>query len=75
MAMNDPLEIDPRYRKAAYRGIWFGAGFALVCVALATLSWTGVMGKPEDAPMLFGMAFGGAALFVFGRLIIRFLRV
>jgi hypothetical protein len=75
IAMYDPLEIPPRYRKAVYRCVWFGAGCALVCVVLAALSWTGTMGKAEDAPMLIGMALGGATLSVFGRLIIRFLRI
>jgi hypothetical protein len=72
--MDDPLEIDPRYRKAAARGMWFAAAFAVICAALAAFSWAGLMGKRQDVPMLLVMALAGVALFIFGRLVIRFFR-
>jgi len=73
--MEDPLEIDPRYPKAATRGMWFSAAFALICAALAAFSLAGVIGQRQDALMLLVMALGGVALFIFGRLVIRFFRV
>ena len=73
--MDGPLKIDPRYRKAAIRGIRFGLVFALVCVGLSVLSWAGVISNAADASLLLGMALCGAAVFIFGRLLIRFLRV
>jgi hypothetical protein len=72
--MNDPLIMDPRYRRAAYRCMWLGAAFALICAALAAFSWAGLMGQRKDAPMLVLMAVGGVVLFIFTRLVIRFVR-
>jgi hypothetical protein len=74
VSMDDPLEIDPRYRKAATRGMWFAAAFTVICAALAALSWAGVMGQRQDAPMLLVMAVGGIVLFIFGRVVIHFFR-
>jgi predicted alpha/beta hydrolase len=68
------MDEDPRYRRAAYRGMWFAALFTLVCGALAAFSWAGVMGQQQDAPMLLLMGLGGVVLFIFTRLVIRFVR-
>ena len=48
--MDGPLKIDPRYRKAAIRGIRFGLVFALVCVWLSVLSWVGVINNAVGGP-------------------------
>jgi cytochrome c biogenesis protein CcdA len=72
IGVDDPVEIDARYRRAAFRGMWFAAAFAMVFAALAALSWAGAIGKPQDASQLLVMALGGVVLFIFSRIIIRF---
>lgn len=69
--MNGPLKLDPRYGKAACRGMWFAAVFAFICIVLAALSWAGTTGKPEHAPILLVMALVGVVLFILSRFIVR----
>ena len=70
--MDDPVDIDARYRRAAFGAMWFAAAFAMVLAALAALSWAGAIGKPEDASQLLVMALGGVVIFILSRLSILF---
>ncbi|HEY0312214.1 MAG TPA: hypothetical protein VGC56_06930 [Allosphingosinicella sp.] len=69
--MDDPLKIDPGYRRAALRGMWSAGAFAIVLAALAGLIWMGAIGQRDDAPMVLLMAAGSAALFIVMRFFIR----
>jgi hypothetical protein len=51
--------------------MWFSAGFAGVCAALAGLTWLGLTGRQQDAPMLLLLSVGALIGFVFMRRIIR----
>jgi hypothetical protein len=72
MCMDDPMTEDQRYCRAAYRGMWFGAAFALVCAALAALSWGRVIGEQREAPLLLLMTLVGVVLLILIRLVIHF---
>jgi hypothetical protein len=53
--------------------MWLAGVLALVCLALAAFSWAGVIGKPQDVPILLLLALVGVVLFIFMRFILLFI--
>ena len=60
--VDDPLALEPRFRRAAFSALWFAAVFCVVCGALAIAAAVGFFGNSEDALLLGAMALAGAIL-------------
>ena len=69
---SDDYLIDARSVRAFMAGMLFSGAFTLACAVLAFLAWSGLIGRPEDAPALVWMSLGGALILV-GHLTIGYL--